>query len=364
MRERILREDDSGVILRVSDVGAPGRCAGRVRRSRVMGMTTNSNMTRHDMTTTEVVVVAEADAEAVEFHRLAHSVSSHRWWKPLLVGAIAAVLYAAAFALLVVVLAVANVASPAVEVGMGTYLQDGDVMDLSDPFSFALAMSMLILLIPALFLATRLAGAKPVGLLSSVVGRLRWRWLARCGVVALTIYAVAYSTSVVVAVAHGESMSMTFDMPRTLVLLVLTLTLVPLQAAAEEYVFRGYLMQAIGSWLRHPAFAILLPVPLFVLGHDYGPLGMTDVAVFAIVAGWLTWRTGGLEAAMALHIVGNVSGFVLAAVGLVDINTTEIGPIDLLVSLLVTVTFAVVVVRAARGEAQPADLVAAECSDG
>jgi hypothetical protein len=47
---------------------------------------------------------------------------------------------------------------------------------------------------------------------------------------------------------------------------VVILLLVPLQAAAEEYIFRGYLMQSIGRWLRHPAFAILLPVPLFVLG--------------------------------------------------------------------------------------------------
>ena len=221
-------------------------------------------------------------------------------------------------------------------------------MDLSDPFMFAFAMGMLILLVPALWAATRIAGAKPVGTLFSVVGYLRWRWLLHCGVTAITIYAVVYSGAFVVAVAQGESLVATFDMPRTLVLLVLTVTLMPLQSAAEEYVFRGYLMQMIGSWLRHPAFAILLPAPLFVFGHDYGPLGMTDVAVFAIVAGWLTWRTGGLEAAIALHVVGNVSGFALAAVGLVDINATEVGLPDLLVSLLVTLTFAVVVLRLAH----------------
>ena len=34
---------------------------------------------------------------------------------------------------------------------------------------------------------------------------------------------------------------------RTFLVLLL---IVPLQAAAEEYVFRGYLMQSIGRWLR------------------------------------------------------------------------------------------------------------------
>ena len=98
--------------------------------------------------------------------------------------------------------------------------------------------------------------------------------------------------------------------------LAVILLVVPLQAAAEEYVFRGYLQQAIGRWLRHPAFAILLPVPLFVLGHLYDPLGQAAVGLFAVVAGWLTWRTGGLEAAIALHVVNNLSAFLLALAGL------------------------------------------------
>jgi hypothetical protein len=96
---------------------------------------------------------------------------------------------------------------------------------------------------------------------------------------------------------------------------VVVLLLVPVQAAAEEYIFRGYLMQSIGRWLRHPAFAILLPVPLFVLGHGYDLLGQIGVGLFAVAAGWLTWRTGGLEAAIALHVVNNLSAFLLSLVG-------------------------------------------------
>jgi hypothetical protein len=36
-------------------------------------------------------------------------------------------------------------------------------------------------------------------------------------------------------------------------------------------------------------------VPLFVLGHGYDLLGQIGVGLFAVAAGWLTWRTGGLE---------------------------------------------------------------------
>ncbi|MDO5736520.1 MAG: type II CAAX endopeptidase family protein [Propionibacteriaceae bacterium] len=309
-------------------------------------MTIDSNLTRHTSVTSTSGRPRETNG--AEFHRLARARTGHRWWKPLLVGVVAAVIYVASFLLLMVVLGIGGGVFPAFENVMGRFLQDPDTVDLSDPFSFAFAMGMLILWIPSLLLATRLVGPRPVSLLASVVGRLRWRWLVRCGVVALSIYAVAYAASILVAVAQGESFVPEIDMPRVLLLLGLTIVLVPLQSAAEEYVFRGYLMQMIGSWLRHPAFAILLPVPLFVLGHGYGPLGTTDVAVFAIAAGWLTWRTGGLEAAIALHVVGNVSVFALAAVGLLDVNATEVGVASLLVSIAVTLTFVTVVARLAR----------------
>lgn len=311
-------------------------------------MTIDSDITRPRLTTEAIPV--RMDEQGVEFHRLARSATNHRWWRPLLVCLVAFLFFAVAFVLLMVLVELGAGIFPSVEIASSNLSGNGngDELDLSDPVTFALGMTSIILLLPALWLATMLTGAKPVRMLWSVVGKLRWGWFARCGLVGVIVHAVGYSGAFLIAVTQNESLPTTLDMPRTLVLLALTVTLVPLQCAAEEYVFRGYLMQAIGTWLRHPAFAILLPVPLFVLGHEYGPLGMTDVAVFAIAAGYLTWRTGGLEAAIALHVVGNVSGFALAAVGLVDINATEIGIPSLIVSLLMTLAFTVVVLRLAK----------------
>ncbi len=309
-------------------------------------MTNDIDMSRHDETTE--ALPPPILEQRVEFHRLARSAPNHRWWRPILVGLLALAFYGVGFLLLIVVIGVGAGLSPRIESSLDVFLVNVDRFDLNDPVTFTIAMLSLILLIPGLFFATKIAGAKPWRMLFSVVGRLRWGWLARAGIVAISVYAVAYSASMLIAVARGESVTPTPDMPRTVVLLALTIALVPLQCAAEEFVFRGYLMQAIGTWLRLPAFAIVLPVPLFVIGHEYGPLGMTDVAVFAIAAGYLTWRTGGLEAALALHIVGNVGGFALAAVGMVDVNTTEIGWPDLLISVLVTLTFTALVLRRAH----------------
>src|SRR5699024_4405413 len=64
---------------------------------------------------------------------------------------------------------------------------------------------------------------------------------------------------------------------------LLALVLSPLQCAGEEFVFRALPMQMLGTWLRRPVLGILLPVPLFMLGHGYSWLGQVDIAVFAVV---------------------------------------------------------------------------------
>ncbi len=282
-----------------------------------------------------------------EFHRLALSWPRHRWWRPLLTALLGFVFYIVF--LLVVVVAGLGLAflSPT---GVDPYLDALTVLDLTNPVMFAFTLVSLILMIPALALASLITGPKPIGLLSSVAGRIRWRWLAVCTGVALAVFLASLAVSTGIGFLFPEEAApapVQQDTTILLVMLALSLLAVPFQAAAEEYVFRGFLMQAIGSWLRHPAYAILLPVPLFVLGHGYDPLGQTDVALFAIFAGWISWRTGGLEAAIAVHAINNMTIFALGAFGLVDVNSTEGSVSGLVVSALTMGVTAVVIVRLA-----------------
>ncbi len=119
-------------------------------------------------------------------------------------------------------------------------------------------------------------------------------------------------------------------------MLIIVVLVVPWQAAAEEVVFRGLLMQTVGAWLRHPAWAILLPLPLFVIGHDYNAVGLVDVAVFAAVAGYLSWRTGGLEAAIGMHVVNNVGALIIGVLTGTDLDATEITPLATALSVSYT----------------------------
>lgn len=287
-------------------------------------------------------------AERIAYHRLAHLRPRYRWWRMLLTGLVGIALYVAMMLLLVVPLVIVSILVPGGGAEMQVLLTTGQYFDLDRPWLLIALVLPLILMIPALLLASRIVEGRGVGLLSSVTGRLRMGWLGRSLLLALAVFVVYFAVVLGWSAATGEAVVPDFSHPGVWVMVLLVLVLIPFQAAAEEYVFRGYLMQLVGSWLRHPAFAILLPVPLFVLGHGYDVWGAASVGVFAIVAAWLTWRTGGLEAAISLHIVNNVLIFLLGSIDLVDANATSGTPVDLLASTLAMVVYALLADRWAR----------------
>lgn len=270
------------------------------------------------------------------FHRLALGTPGHRWWRPLVVLALAVLLFLAGTLLAVVPLAIVAVVVPGQEAVIERVF---DAAEMSDPLAAIVMLLSIAMMLPAALLAVRLAGGRPAGTLSSVTGRLRRPLLLRClGLAALLVVAMLLLSVTI----EGAWQDLAFD-ERTLPLLGIAVLAVPLQAAAEEYAFRGLLMQTVGAWLRHPAFAIALPVPLFTLGHEYDLLGLVDVTAFALAAGWLTWRTGGLEAAIGLHVANNCALVAFGAFGLVDLDATDGTASGLACSLAVTATYALLV---------------------
>jgi membrane protease YdiL (CAAX protease family) len=229
----------------------------------------------------------------------------HRWWRPLLgllIGAVAVTVAA------VVVILVAL----AIEAVQGHAINPGDDATLTPDSPLGLLANNLVLatLIPAALLAVWAAHRARVGWLASVVGRLRWSVLWRFFLLAMVIVVVFFAASFAVPPAgFGD-----IDPPpaSTLVgLLVVILLTTPLQSAAEEVGFRGYLSQAVASWFARPITGTLVAgavsATLFALAHGgQEPALFTDRFAFGAVASWLVWRTGGLEASIALHAANNL----------------------------------------------------------
>lgn len=164
-----------------------------------------------------------------------------------------------------------------------------------------------------------LHGLRP-GWLASVLPRIRWRWMLACfGLSFLALLATLFVSALVPSTAESPEVSGHLNdfttTTRNFLLVVVLLT--PLQAAGEEYAFRGYLTQAFGNlfgpWFGRPWAAVLFPALLFALAHGaQSPPVFFDRFAFGIVAGLLVVLTGGLEAGIAMHVLNNWLAFGLA----------------------------------------------------
>ncbi|MGW0503487.1 CPBP family intramembrane glutamic endopeptidase [Micromonospora sp. NPDC003241] len=283
------------------------------------------------------------------YHRLART-SAHRWWRPL-VGTL--LVLVAGLVLTLVVIAPYLVAAE-----LTGQPADADGLASFGPLAeMALSLVSLAVLIPVVLLAAWWVQARPAGSVSSVTGRLRWRWLGLCLLLSVPAVTLMLGGLVGLLVATGDwtdadTAEIGWVGLRTFAIsAVVLLSLVPFQAAAEEYVCRGWLLQAVGAYVRSPWIAIVPQALVFAAAHGWGTRwGFADLVLFGVVTGWLTVRTGGLEAAIGLHVVNNAIALVMAAaLGGLDSDTTAAdAPWQALaVNLFVVVGYAVVVDRLA-----------------
>ncbi|WZH52708.1 MAG: type II CAAX endopeptidase family protein [Nocardioides alkalitolerans] len=254
----------------------------------------------------------------LEYHQL-HRAGDRGWWRPVL--GVLAVLVGMQVVLPLGVLAV-------FALGLGaTGVVDVDtIVDTEDvqPVTLAYLMVSLALLTPLVWGVTRLLhGLKPRWT-TSVLPRMRWGFFLACMAVSLVALLASMVMSVVVTSVDpnalpGDSevggLNAFTSTTRDFLLVVVLLT--PLQAAGEEYLFRGYLTQVAGGIFERPevarTVAVVVPALLFALAHGaQDPPVFFDRFAFGLAAGVLVILTGGLEAGIALHVMNNWFAFGLA----------------------------------------------------
>jgi uncharacterized protein len=144
--------------------------------------------------------------------------------------------------------------------------------------------------------------------LTSVVPRMRWDFFFAC----LGLAIIAVIAQIVVGAfvpgsdGGGSQTHLNHFTTSTIISAVVVLLTTPLQAAGEEYLFRGYLLTAFGALFGNKWVAIIGSGTIFALAHGLqNPPLFMDRLTFGLIAGWLVTRTGGLEAGIALHILNN-----------------------------------------------------------
>lgn len=155
----------------------------------------------------------------------------------------------------------------------------------------------------------RLLYGQGVGSLSSVIGRFRWQLLRRLAMVVVPV--MALYVGVFSFFAPTPTRTGSLDVSLTVVLLLICVVVMPLQAAGEEFGFRGLISRVIGSWIagQKTALAVstIIASTLFMFAHGAGdPWLNVYYFCFGVTLSLVTYFTGGLEGAVLLHATNNV----------------------------------------------------------
>jgi membrane protease YdiL (CAAX protease family) len=99
-----------------------------------------------------------------------------------------------------------------------------------------------------------------------------------------------------------------------LLLIIISLIFIPFQAAFEEVLFRGYLMQGFTALVKNRWFPLLMTSVLFGLMHAFNPeveafgffTMMPQYILLGLMFGIITILDDGIEASMGAHAANNI----------------------------------------------------------
>ena len=178
---------------------------------------------------------------------------------------------------------------------------------------FALMLFTFVTTLGGLWLGVRTMHKRPFLSLVNQFDTIRWeRFFFAFGV----WFALTTVMELVNYVTHPSDYHFSLQFAPFLVTLLIAVTLIPLQTAFEELLFRGWLMQAIGS------FNIPRYVPLIITSVLFGSLHFANPEVakygiapmmvyyigFGLLMGMLTLLDDGLDLALGLHCANNLYG--------------------------------------------------------
>ena len=121
-------------------------------------------------------------------------------------------------------------------------------------------------------------------------------------------------------ISSPESFVLNFKLVPFLILLLISFTLLPIQTSAEEYIFRGYLMQGLGLLAKNRWFPLVTTSLMFGLMHILNPevqkMGYI-IMVYYIGTGFflgiITLMDDGMELALGFHAANNITAALLVS---------------------------------------------------
>lgn len=141
--------------------------------------------------------------------------------------------------------------------------------------------------------------------------RFQWKTLLRSAVV---WFGLAILSDIILMILEPNNYELTFELSQFIPFLIFSLILVPIQITAEESFFRGYLQPAFARISNLWWVGVIIQAILFGLLHgantEVSTYGLLTTMPFyigiGILLGVITYRFGGLEASLGLHLANNL----------------------------------------------------------
>ncbi len=269
-----------------------------------------------------------------------------RWWKPLLAIAMFVSCWFIAALLISIPPVIIDTASGRLDISTAAQgqLKLTPLLFLANNLGLAAAIPLAGLTAWAVF------GQRPRWI-SSIAGGFRWGLFWRFVAVAVPILLV--SVGVETLLAGPPQLVWNADSWFLIIAILLT---TPLQAAGEEYGTRGLLARSIGSWFSSARVGLVVATVVtsvvFMLLHGAGDPWLNGYYfTVGVACSVLVWKTGGLEAGIALHVVNNLIGEVTIPFGglegMFDREAGAAGP-EILIQVFFTLALVAALLLVAR----------------
>ncbi len=142
-------------------------------------------------------------------------------------------------------------------------------------------------------------------------GSFRWNRLGKGFFIWVVLSAILLLVSLLF---DRENYELNFQLTKFIPLVIISLLLIPFQAGTEEFFFRGYLAQGVGTWTKNRWLVVLIPSILFALMHGMNPeikefgfwTMMPAYVLFGLVFGVISVLDDGIELAIGIHSANNI----------------------------------------------------------
>lgn len=208
------------------------------------------------------------------------SFDGYKWFKPLLVGAVAFIL----FQILSTI--------PDVVINPAT-------IDFAN-WGSLISNYYIIIYIPCIFFAALIVRDRPFSSYLSSHGGWKWGAFIKSFIVAFLVVLIFSALDVFI-----NHQTVSFNNVKVFAL-VLGVIVIPFQCFSEELLFRGFVMQSLGSWIRIPIIPIVIQGAFFAYMHSYDISGLVGVLACGLIFGVVAWYFKGLEVSTAMHTSNNI----------------------------------------------------------